>query len=180
MSHLFSSCPQSFACEEKKRTGSAQVKAQHQRAHEPDGCEAWKVSPEGVLTVSKLPLCMSSIGGRNRSARVLSFLSTVPLRSSCSWRTTTRRIPVVKGRKAAGEEAAKRLFLGDLLVSVWKSLKPSKMDRAGLLRFGTAEKNPLTFRRWERHQLADNRSDETQQRALPPNNGSGSTRMSCF
>lgn len=40
------------------------------------------------LTVSKLPLCMSSMGGRNRSARVLSFLSTaLPFLNSCSCRT---------------------------------------------------------------------------------------------
>lgn len=50
------------------------------------------VSCEWLLTVSKLPLCMSSMGGRKRSARVLSFLSTVPpLRSSCSWRTRNRK-----------------------------------------------------------------------------------------
>lgn len=50
-----------------------------------------KVSAEWLLTVSKLPLCMSSMGGRKRSASVLSFLSTVPpLRSSCSWRTGKR------------------------------------------------------------------------------------------
>lgn len=57
-----------------------------------------KVSSEWLLTVSKLPLCMSSIGGRKRSARVLSFLSTVPpLRSSCSWRTRKRTFKVVIG-----------------------------------------------------------------------------------
>lgn len=40
------------------------------------------------LTVSKLPLCRSSIGGRNRSARVLSFLSIAfPFLNSCSCRT---------------------------------------------------------------------------------------------
>lgn len=94
---------------------------------------------ERLLTVSKLPLCMSSIGGRKRSARVLSFLSTVPLRSSCSCRTTRRTFTNVKGRKVTVEKEAKTDFLGDVLVSVWKSLKPSKMDRAGLLRFGTAE-----------------------------------------
>lgn len=94
-----------------------------------------------LLTVSKLPLCMSSIGGRKRSARVLSFLSTVPLRSSCSCRTTTRTFTVVKERKVTVEKEAKTDFLGDVLVSVWKSLKPSKIDRAGLLRFGTAVEN---------------------------------------
>lgn len=98
-----------------------------------------KIPLERLLTVSKLPLCMSSIGGRKRSARVLSFLSTVPLRSSCSCRTTARTFTVVKGRKVTVEKEAKKDFLGGVLVSVWKSLKPSKMDRAGLLRFGTAE-----------------------------------------
>lgn len=68
---------------------------------------------------------------------MLSFLSTVPLRSSCSCRTTTRTLTVVKQRKVTAEKA-KTDFLDDVLVSVWKSLKPSKMDRAGLLRFGTA------------------------------------------
>lgn len=56
----------------------------------------FKVSSDWLLTVSKLPLCMSSMGGRKRSARVLSFLSTVPpLRSSCSWRTGKRKTFIV-------------------------------------------------------------------------------------
>lgn len=78
----------------------------------------------------------------------------------------------------SGEEA-KRHDLGDLLVSVWKSLKPSKMDRAGLLRFGTAKAN-LHLRDKKKYQLVDNRSRDTRQRSVPPNNGSGSTNMSCF
>lgn len=45
--------------------------------------------PQGwALTVSKLPLCIRSMGGLKRSASVVSFLSTAPpLRSSCSCRT---------------------------------------------------------------------------------------------
>lgn len=108
-------------------------------SHKQDQNRGCKMPFERLLTVSKLPLCMSSIGGRKRSARVLSFLSTVPLRSSCSCRTTRRTFTNVKGRKVTVEKEAKTDFLGDVLVSVWKSLKPSKMDRAGLLRFGTAE-----------------------------------------
>lgn len=96
MSHLFSCCPQSFAY----KRGQEVLRPTHppphdikpRRAHELKGRQA-SVSPEGVLTVSKLPLCMSSMGGRKRSARVLSFLSTVPLRSSCSWRTATTTFP---------------------------------------------------------------------------------------
>lgn len=51
------------------------------------------------------------------------------------------------GRKAAGQKEAERIYPRHLLVSVWKSLKPSKMDRAGLLRFGTAEQKKTTHER---------------------------------
>lgn len=73
-----------------------------------------KIFCERLLTVSKLPLCISSIGGRKRSARVLSFLSTVPLRSSCSWRTTTRTFTGVNGRKAKVKNEAERDFWNGL------------------------------------------------------------------
>lgn len=156
MSHLFSSCPQSFACQDKNvgfsqrlnesklslikarwvcrfpfstlhrlilqtacvciSSQSDQKQIHHQivqpafsphlishlwsytvvwdfteSSHKPNKDVRCKVSAEWLLTVSKLPLCMSSMGGRKRSASVLSFLSTVPpLRSSCSWRTRKR------------------------------------------------------------------------------------------
>lgn len=162
ISHLFSSCPQSFACQDKKVGFSQRLKESklslstacsprstwyvknlyggsagftfknyiglfysqhvcvflyrdqkqtHHQIFRPASHHTWlptcelhtesshkldkdvrcKVSAEWLLTVSKLPLCMSSMGGRKRSASVLSFLSTVPpLRSSCSWRTRKR------------------------------------------------------------------------------------------
>lgn len=44
------------------------------------------------LAVSKLPLCIKSIGGRNRSARVVSFLSIAPpFLNSCSCLTATQK-----------------------------------------------------------------------------------------
>lgn len=44
------------------------------------------------LTVSKLPLCIKSIGGRNRSARVVSFLSIAPpFLNSCSCLTAIQK-----------------------------------------------------------------------------------------
>lgn len=60
--------------------------------HCPVFCNLWLSShadPQGwALTVSKLPLCIRSMGGLKRSASVVSFLSTAPpLRSSCSCRT---------------------------------------------------------------------------------------------
>lgn len=75
-----------------------------------------KVSAEWLLTVSKLPLCMSSMGGRKRSARVLSFLSTVPpLRSSCSWRTKKRTFMVIIGSKDTVKKGWDREKLGRFL-----------------------------------------------------------------
>lgn len=56
-----------------------------------------------------------------------------------------KNIHSCKKRKVTVEKEAKTGFLGDVLVSVWKSLKPSKMDRAGLLRFGTAAKKKVPF-----------------------------------
>jgi len=99
--------------------------------------DVWFKVSSDRLTVSKLPLCMSSMGGRKRSARVLSFLSTVPpLRSSCSWRTGKRRknIPSHDRKLRRSEKDCDRIK-SDILS--FTSLRLGKTEFTHLFLFGS-------------------------------------------
>lgn len=74
-----------------------------------------------LLTVSKLPLCIKSMGGRNRSARVVSFLSMAPpFLNSCSCRTEIQDEEVSTNHKRNKSNNIKNMYqLQELLNNVF-------------------------------------------------------------
>lgn len=136
MSHLFSCCPQSFAWEGGERTGSGQTRARRRW----DGGRVPRRSPHRL----KAPFVHELNRRTEEVCQGAQFLVHCTVTQLLLLTNYNKNVPL--GREAAGQKEAERIYLPHLLVSVWKSLKPSKMDRAGLLRFGTAEQKKKTMK----------------------------------